>query len=231
MGNPHGEDGKTVEQIPAEAPVPRSDLELIVAGGDDPHVRRQIAVSTHPAILTLLDEAQQFGLKAQVHDGDLVEKKGPGVRLGNEPGPVLVRVGECAALVPEELALRQLRRNRRTVDRDERTMPSGAVLVQQASEHLLAGTRFTFDQHVDVVPGGQEELLACPEERRRVTQQLMVTDSRVCSLLAHFFPPPASWHLNIDTCRRKLSGVVRKPRTTLAEPVIQEPRGRGEIVI
>ena len=47
--------------------------------------------------------------------------------------------GEGAALVAEQLALDQLARDRRHVDRDERPAAPLAVIVQRAGDQLLAG--------------------------------------------------------------------------------------------
>ena len=64
------------------------------------------------------------------------------------------RAGERAALVAEQLALDQLARDRRHVDRDERTGPAFAVIVQRAGDQFLAGARLAVDHHRQV--GGGE---------------------------------------------------------------------------
>ena len=70
--------------------------------------------------LALLQHAQQLRLQAERHVADLVEEEGAaggGLELADA---ALGGAGERAALVAEELALEQLVRDRRAVERDER---------------------------------------------------------------------------------------------------------------
>ena len=58
--------------------------------------------------------------------------------------------GEGAALVPEELGLEQLARDRGGIEGDERTVGSGAVSMQRPRDQLLAGARLPGDEHREV---------------------------------------------------------------------------------
>ena len=58
-----------------------------------------------------------------------------------------VGAGEAAALVPEELALDQLRCHRAAVERDERLLPAPAELVHRLRDELLAGAALALDEH------------------------------------------------------------------------------------
>src|SRR4029077_16014968 len=74
-----------------------------------------------------------------------------------------VRPGEGAALVPEQLRLEQVRRDRRGVERDERALDARTVLVQRPGDELLAGARFPGDEDCDArareTADGAEHLL------------------------------------------------------------------------
>ena len=58
-----------------------------------------------------------------------------------------LRAGEGAALVAEELALEQVLRNRRRIDRDESLGGARAVAMQRAGDEFLAGSRLARDEH------------------------------------------------------------------------------------
>ena len=73
-----------------------------------------------PAERALLQHAQQLHLRDRHHLGDLVKKSVPRCASSKHAGAPVVRAGERAFLVPEDLALEQRLGNRRAVDRDER---------------------------------------------------------------------------------------------------------------
>ena len=62
-------------------------------------------------------------------------------------GAAIVRAGERALLVTEDLALEQRLGNRGAVDRHERKRRAGAELVNGLRDQLLAGARLAPDQH------------------------------------------------------------------------------------
>src|SRR5439155_813910 len=66
----------------------------------------------------------------------------------NSTSPARSRsAGEAAPLVPEELALDQLGRYRRAVERDERALPPAAQPVQRLRDELLARATLALHQH------------------------------------------------------------------------------------
>ena len=69
--------------------------------------------------LVLLEHAQQLRLQRRLHLAHLVEQQRAAVRQLELAELARRRAGERAALVAEELALEQLARQRRAVDRDE----------------------------------------------------------------------------------------------------------------
>ncbi len=95
----------------------------------------------------LLEHAQQLGLDAGRHLGDLVEEQRSRVGELEAAWPPFDRPGKGAALVTEDFVLEQRLGNRRAVDRDERMLAAAAELVNGLGDELLAGARFAIDQH------------------------------------------------------------------------------------
>src|SRR5262249_21919433 len=85
--------------------------------------------------------------------------------------------GEGALLVPEELALDEVLRDRSAVDDDERPIMTRALLVQGVSQDVLARAGLALEEHGGV---GLRRLL---EDRKDVTHRLAVGD-RVAELRA-----------------------------------------------
>ena len=77
------------------------------------------ALPAHPAQPPGLQHAQQLRLQLQRQLADLVEDQRAARRLLEPPGPAGAGPGEGPALVPEQLALGQLARQRPAVDGDE----------------------------------------------------------------------------------------------------------------
>ena len=94
-----------VEQVLAEALLPRLRLDVRVGGRDHPHVDALVAGAAHPLELAGLQHPQQLGLLLQRHVGDLVEEEGAAVGQLEAAGAVLLGVGEGALDVAEHLAL------------------------------------------------------------------------------------------------------------------------------
>ena len=87
---------------------------------DHPHVHRLLLAAAQPPERALLQHAQQLDLGGRHHLGNLVEEQRAAMRELEHAGPAIVRAGEGALLMSEDLALQQRLGNRRTVDRDER---------------------------------------------------------------------------------------------------------------
>src|SRR5262249_36911942 len=78
---------------------------------------------------------------------DLVEKQRPALGLLEAPASLLLRAGEGAALVAEELGFEQVLGHRCSVDRDERLLGARTMTVQRARHKLLSGSRLSGDEH------------------------------------------------------------------------------------
>jgi hypothetical protein len=89
--------------------------------------------------LAVLQHAQQLRLRRLVQVADLVEEDRAAVRKLESTTPQGRRAGECTLLVPEELALDQVGRDRRTIDLHERTGRERAAVMDVRGEQFLAG--------------------------------------------------------------------------------------------
>src|SRR5262249_49733285 len=83
---------------------------------------------------------------------DFVEKKRAAVSEQQHSGRVALCVCECALTVAEQLALEERLRNCTTIDRDERTGASTALIVKHACRELLTRSRLAFDEHRRIRP-------------------------------------------------------------------------------
>ena len=123
-------------------------------------------LAAHAVKLALLQDAQQLGLRSRVQVADLVQEQRAVVRQLEFATPHGGRAGERALLVPEQLALDQLRRNRRAVHFHKRTGGERAEAVNVLCEQLFPGTRLADEQHACVRPRRHRGLLHGPQIRR-----------------------------------------------------------------
>src|SRR6185312_10109026 len=94
--------------------------ELAVRRGDHADVDADLFVAADRFDDPILERAQQLRLEVEWELADLVEKHRATVRELERTDARADRTGERALLVAEQLALDQVRRNRRAVDDDER---------------------------------------------------------------------------------------------------------------
>lgn len=125
-------------------------VEIDVRGRDDPHVDRDRFLPAEPLDLAFLQEAQQARLAFDRHVADFVEKQRAAVRRFDPARAPLVRAGERAALIAEQLRLQQVMRNRAAIDRDERPLAADGALVDRERRQFLAGSRLARDEHARV---------------------------------------------------------------------------------
>jgi hypothetical protein len=162
-----GDHVQAIEQILAELALADRLAQVAMGGGDDAHIGLDGNPAAHGGEFALLQHAQQPGLGIQRHVADLVQEQRAGGGLLEAPNPAGHRPGEGTLLMPEELALDQLARDRRHVHRDEGPAPALAVVVQGPGRQLLAGAGFAEDHHrqvschqpghdpIDVLHGGR----------------------------------------------------------------------------
>ena len=97
--------------------------------------------------LTALDQPEQFRLHARVDVADLVEQQCAAVDTPDDTERILVRAGERAAPMAEELCIDQVGGHAGTVVRREQLARTAGMTVDEAREDFLAGAGFPRDQN------------------------------------------------------------------------------------
>src|SRR5262249_34371816 len=95
----------------------------------------------------LLQDTQQFDLQGQVQVTNLIEKQR--ATIGQLEAPLLQGLGpgKGALLMAEQLRLNERFGEGRTADLDERSFGPRRVVVYRMGNQLLAGPRFTTNEH------------------------------------------------------------------------------------
>ena len=109
-----------VQQVGAETALLDQGFQILVGGGDDPHVDADQLAPADAEELTLGQHPQQAGLQRRRHVADLVEEQGAAVGLLEAADVAPRRAGESAGLVAEQFALQQFGRDRGGVQGHER---------------------------------------------------------------------------------------------------------------
>ena len=97
----------------------------------------------------------------------------PPVRELEPADPHGCRARESAALVPEQLAFDERRRQRAAVDRDEGPAAAATSAVDRACDELLARAGFAGDQHRRVGPAHLRDLIAQPQHDGRASHHVV----------------------------------------------------------
>src|SRR5262249_39752197 len=100
-----------------------------------------------------LDGAEELRLERGVEIADFVDEERSAVRLLEEAAVLRERAGEGAALVSEELALDQRRRDGGAIEDDERPRGARPGFVERLGERLLARARLALDDDRHVALG------------------------------------------------------------------------------
>src|SRR6185436_11579341 len=153
--------GEPVVEILAEPAAVDLHAEIAVGGGDHAEVDLERLGAADAPHLLALEHAQELGLHRERQLADLVEEHRAAVRALERAGVRVGGAGERAALVAEQLALDQVRRDRAAVEHDERALLARRVVVQRLGDQLLARAGLAGDQHRGV---GARELLEPREQ-------------------------------------------------------------------
>jgi hypothetical protein len=164
---------QTVEQVRAEEPGVHPPRQILMGGGQDPHVDLDRARAAHGLVFPFLQDAQYLGLRGEAHVPDLVQKEGAAV--GGAEASLAFRDGTGVGALdrPEEFRLDQVAGNGGAVDPDERLSDPGAEVVQGARHQLLAGATFPEDQDPGVGRGDAVDRLAQGVHGGALAQQLL----------------------------------------------------------
>ena len=115
--------------------------------------------------LALLQHAQELRLRRRVQVSDLVQKQRSAIGQFEFSAACRCRAGKRTLFVAEQLAFNQFSGNRSAVDLYERAARKRALGVNVRGQKLLAGARFSGQEHARVAPGRHRRLLQHPLER------------------------------------------------------------------
>src|SRR6185436_8644619 len=145
--NLNAHDRQAIEEVLTKIAALYGSRQMPIRRRDDPDIDRRRAIRPYRPYLSLLDRAQKLRLGIEWQFADLIQKERPAVGFGEETLTIRCRAGEGTTHMPEQLALEEIRRDRPTVDGDERTALAFRALVDRAREHLLAHTALAFEQN------------------------------------------------------------------------------------
>ncbi len=108
-----------MQQVGAELPLRNQTFQVLVGGGNHPHVDADQFTATDAEELALRQHAQQPGLQRQRHVADLIQEQCAAIGLLEAADMAALRAGEGAGFVAEQLAFQQLGRDCSGIERDE----------------------------------------------------------------------------------------------------------------
>src|SRR5262249_17879575 len=133
------EDRDPIVQVLAEGARVHLRAQIAMGRGDEPHVDRDRILATDAPKAPPLDRPQEPRRKTARTLADLVEEKRAAVRALERTDVKILRTGEGALLVAEELARDERRHQRAAVDGLERTIGARARVMDRVRDHLFAG--------------------------------------------------------------------------------------------
>src|SRR6185436_18715556 len=107
----------------------------------DPHVHLDGGPTADAGEGAVLEDVQELRLERRMEVADLVEEDRASVGELELPRPGLVRAGEGAPFVTEELRLEELARHRGAVHLHVGLRPAGRELVDRPGDEVLPGPR------------------------------------------------------------------------------------------
>ncbi len=128
-------------QVLPELPLRHQLFQIAMSRHYHAHVHAHWSRSANALHLALFQNPQQLGLHDGRHVADLIQKQRPAMRLLELPAVTRRCPSERSLLVPEQLALDQLARHRRAVQRDERFFAPRAAVVNRTRDQFLARSR------------------------------------------------------------------------------------------
>ncbi len=144
---PQGDDIQPVVQVEVEASGLGLHGQILVGGGDDPHVHGHVHGAAHAQKFAFLQHAQKPHLHGGRHLAHLVEEQRAALGGLEQAGLALHGAGVRALLVAEELAGQQLLAEGPAVDRQKAFARALAGLMDGARHQFLAGAGLAQQQH------------------------------------------------------------------------------------
>ena len=121
--------------------------QILVGGGDDPHIHLQGLFPSHPLEASLLKEPQKHDLSRGADLANFVQEDGSG--MGQlKPSPLLFhRSRERTLLVAEQLAVQHPFRVDGTVGLDEGPIAALAVVMDDAGDQSLPRAALSLNEN------------------------------------------------------------------------------------
>ena len=160
-------DIQAIVEVLAKQALPDHLTEIAVRRRHDPDIGLDGRTAANHGVFAFLQHAQQAGLGVHRHIADFIEEKRAAFGLLEAAGRARHGTGESPLLVPEQLRLDQIARDRRHVDGDKRPVAPLAEIVERPGDQFLAGTTLAGDHHrqvglhqsrqgaVDILHGGR----------------------------------------------------------------------------
>jgi hypothetical protein len=124
--------------------------QILIRGGDHPHIDRNYAAASQPLDLLFLEDAQEFGLEFEREISDFIEKQRSSVGSLKAPHGLCNGTGKSAALMSEKFTFEQCTRNRRAINRHEAVLPAWAGVVNPLCDDFFAAARFALNQNAAI---------------------------------------------------------------------------------
>src|SRR6267142_5296546 len=181
---------KPVEEILAKSAARNLLIEILIGCGDDAHIHAQSFVGPDTLEALLLEDAQNFRLRAQAHIADFVQEERSAVGFLKFPRFVLGGARKTALEMSEELGLDQLFRNGRAVHFYEGSLAAQACGMQRVSDEFLAGAALAINQNAAARRRSHGDLLAQRLHRHAVADHLIAMAQLGTQQLVFFFQSP-----------------------------------------
>ena len=142
-----GHDAQAIQQVLTELAVLDLPDQIAAGGRDESEIHRLGGRRAQGNHRFLLKHPQQLALEGRGHEGDLVEEHGATVGQRENAAPVPIGPGKGALAVAEQFGLEQGVGKRGGVDRQERPLAHGALVVNGTGDQLLAASALALNQH------------------------------------------------------------------------------------
>ena len=149
--------------------------------------------------LAVFENAENFYLGERTHLGDFVEKNCAAIGQLEFSFHTLLRAGECALLVAEELAFQKCIAHSGRIESDERPRRSGRGIVNRVGQECFSGSGFAKEYHGHVRFRGEKRERQTTFHRRIIRRQVFnfETGKRVIhqdvDLLSNVFAQLPDW--------------------------------------
>ena len=189
--------------------------QIAIGGRDHAHGNADGLLAAHAMKFAFLQHAQQFRLRGRVQVADFVQKQRASVGQFEFSAARRRGSGERAFFVAEQLALDQLRGNRRAVDFDERAGGERTFRVDVRGQQFLSRARFAVQQHARIAARGHGGLFQHSLERGACSDHARAA--------GHFAQPPVLF-AQLGFFQRVLQ---RQQNFFAAERLFQKIEGAG----